>query len=45
MPKTISGAKAPSTKSSNLKQEKSSVQINSYIEHEITKIVKIYGVD
>lgn len=45
MPRTTSAAKASSTKSSQTKQEKSPVQINSYIQNEITTLVKLHGVD
>ncbi len=45
MPRTTSAAKASSTKSSQTKQEKSPVQINSYIQNEITKLVELHGVD
>ena len=45
MPRTTSAAKASSTKFSQTKQEKSPVQINSYIQNEITTLVKLHGVD
>jgi hypothetical protein len=45
MPRTTSAAKASSSKSSQIKQEKSPVQINSYIQNEITKLVDLHGVD
>ena len=45
MPRTTSAAKASSTKFSQTKQEKSPVQINSYIQNEITKLVELHGVD
>jgi flagellar basal body-associated protein FliL len=45
MPRTTSAAKASSTKPSQIKQEKSPVQINSYIQDEITTLVKLHGVD
>lgn len=45
MPRTTSAAKASSTKSSQTKQEKLPVQINSYIQNEITTLVKLHGVD
>jgi hypothetical protein len=45
MPRTTSAAKASSPKSSQPKQEKSTVQINSYIQNEITKLVESHGVD
>jgi hypothetical protein len=45
MPRTTSTAKASSTNSSQPKQEKLPVQINSYIQNEITKLVELHGVE
>ena len=45
MPRNISAAKPPSTKVSKPKPAQSTGQINSFIQHEITKVTQLFSAD